>query len=109
MDGDYGAGTQAAVIAFQNDNNLTADGVAGNATLNALYSSTGTGSSSTTTGSGTDPEVYAKSATINGYTTISSATSTSTANVTALQSALTSNGYSTGGLDGDYGSVTSRR
>ncbi len=105
VDGDYGAGTQAAVVAFQTANGLTADGVAGNATLNKLYSSTGTGGS-TDTGSGTDPAVYGETVTTNGYTTISQTTSTATANVTALQSALTSNGYNTGGLDGDYGSVT---
>jgi peptidoglycan hydrolase-like protein with peptidoglycan-binding domain len=105
VDGDYGAGTQAAVVAFQTANGLTADGVAGNATLNKLYSSTGTGGG-TSTGSGTDPAVYGETVTTNGYTTISQTTSTATANVTALQSALTSNGYNTGGLDGDYGSVT---
>ncbi|MCE5342252.1 MAG: peptidoglycan-binding protein [Eubacteriales bacterium] len=105
VDGAYGAGTQAAVIAFQTDNGLTADGVAGNSTLNKLYSSTGTGGS-TNTGTGSDPEVYGETVTTTGYTTISNTTSTSTANVIALQDALTSNGFSTGGSDGDYGSVT---
>ena len=51
IDGDYGAGTEAAVMAFQSANGLTADGVAGTATMNALYA--GTGGSGTGTGTGT--------------------------------------------------------
>ena len=35
-DGNYGAATTAAVTAFQNDKNLTADGVAGATTLTAI-------------------------------------------------------------------------
>ena len=38
VDGDYGALTQAAVIAFQKRNGLTADGVAGAGTQSLLYS-----------------------------------------------------------------------
>ncbi|MBR4080170.1 MAG: peptidoglycan-binding protein [Clostridia bacterium] len=38
IDGDYGSGTVQAVTAFQRMNGLTADGIAGNATLNKLYS-----------------------------------------------------------------------
>ena len=37
-DGKFGVATEAAVIAFQKNNNLTADGKAGTATLNRLYS-----------------------------------------------------------------------
>jgi putative chitinase len=36
IDGQYGGGTQAAVIAFQNSEGMLADGVAGPRTLNAL-------------------------------------------------------------------------
>ena len=36
IDGIYGTGTKNAVIAFQRDNGLSADGIAGNATLKAL-------------------------------------------------------------------------
>ena len=39
VDGQYGAGTQAAVTAFQRQHALDADGVAGPLTLDALYSS----------------------------------------------------------------------
>ena len=37
-DGSFGAGTQKAVAQFQKDQNLTADGVAGDKTLSCLYS-----------------------------------------------------------------------
>lgn len=36
-DGDFGTGTHNAVRAFQRNNNLTSDGIAGPATLAALY------------------------------------------------------------------------
>jgi Putative peptidoglycan binding domain len=38
IDGQFGAGTKAAVVQFQSDNGLTADGVCGNATWVALTS-----------------------------------------------------------------------
>lgn len=38
VDGEFGAKTQAAVMAFQTAAGLSADGVAGQSTLNALYS-----------------------------------------------------------------------
>ena len=38
IDGDYGSGTKAAVKAFQQVNNLDADGIAGQKTLAVLYS-----------------------------------------------------------------------
>ena len=40
VDGQYGSGTTQAVIKFQRANGLTADGVAGSATLTKLYSGT---------------------------------------------------------------------
>jgi peptidoglycan L-alanyl-D-glutamate endopeptidase CwlK len=45
IDGDFGFGTEAAVMAFQNSNGLLADGIAGPMTLRALGASTplGTG------------------------------------------------------------------
>ena len=39
IDGSYGAKTEYAVKAFQKSAHLTSDGIAGNATLSALYSS----------------------------------------------------------------------
>ncbi|MFT8888324.1 spore cortex-lytic enzyme [Ethanoligenens sp.] len=43
VDGVYGAGTRNAVTAFQRKNGLTADGVAGTATLKAIGVSSGNG------------------------------------------------------------------
>jgi len=103
VDGDFGAGTQTSVISFQADNGLTADGVAGKATLNVLYGSTGGGGSS---GSGTDPNTYGNKVTTNGYTSISTSSGSSVANVTALQSALSSSGYYASDLDGKFGTQT---
>ena len=52
VDGIYGSGTRAAVIAFQKKNGLTPDGIVGNKTLAALGISTSSSSSSTSSGSG---------------------------------------------------------
>ena len=54
VDGRFGAGTQRAVISFQKDNGLEADGLAGTKTLELLYkkadgTSSSSGSSSTAT------------------------------------------------------------
>ena len=55
VDGRFGAGTQRAVISFQKDNGLEADGLAGTKTLELLYKKAdGTSSSSgSSSGSGT--------------------------------------------------------
>ena len=42
-DGSYGASTTAAVSAFQTANNLTADGIAGPATLTAINAALASG------------------------------------------------------------------
>ena len=44
VDGIFGAGTRTQVVAFQNDQGLTADGIVGTATWKALYSTGGIGS-----------------------------------------------------------------
>lgn len=49
--GFYGSITKEAVIAFQKKNGLTADGVAGSATLSLLYSGVATGSGGSSSGS----------------------------------------------------------
>ena len=116
VDGDYGDGTVAAVTAFQAANGLTADGIDGNGTQNAILlalnggsssgggAGSGSGSGSGNNGS-TSPVTYGSTATSNGYTTISS-TNGNRANVTAVQSALSAMGFYSGALDGDYGAGT---
>ncbi|MEG1195959.1 MAG: peptidoglycan-binding protein [Clostridia bacterium] len=106
VDGDYGAGTTAAVTAFQSSNGLTADGVAGKATMNAIYAAiNGTGNNNNTS-SGTKPEVYGANASSNGYATLSTTSKNNKQNVTALQSALSATGYYNGSLDGSFGNDT---
>ncbi len=58
IDGKFGAATKTAVIAFQKKNGLTADGVAGPATLKALGMQTGGSSSSSGASSGKDGDLY---------------------------------------------------
>ena len=55
-------------------------------------------------GSSSSPDNYGKTASSNGYTTIT--TGSSSSNVTALQSALQATGYYSGSVDGSYGSGT---
>ena len=105
VDGDYGSGTTAAVTAFQQSSGLKADGIAGKATLNAIYVALNGGSSGgSSSGSSSSPDNYGKTASSNGYTTIT--TGSSSSNVTALQSALQATGYYSGSVDGSYGSGT---
>ena len=111
VDGDFGSGTYAAVVAFQTAKKLTPDGVAGAETLNLLYSTTsgsssGSSSSSSSSSTATNPVTYGETATSTGYKTLSSSNSPSKTNVTSLQNSLASLGYYTGSLDGSYGSGT---
>ncbi|MBP3649074.1 MAG: peptidoglycan-binding protein [Clostridia bacterium] len=46
IDGDYGAGTVAAVKKFQSKRGLKADGIAGNGTIKVIFGTTASGSSS---------------------------------------------------------------
>ena len=105
VDGDYGSGTTAAVTAFQQSSGLKADGIAGKATLNAIYAALNGGSSGgSSSGSSSSPDNYGKTASSNGYTTIT--TGSNSTNVTALQRALQATGYYSGSVDGSYGSGT---
>ena len=96
IDSEYGAKTVAAVKAFQQKNGLTADGVAGTATLKKLNSSSAvkaTTSSTTTTTTTTE--------TLKTNQTLSSGDSG--AQVKALQTRLKALGYYTTTIDGSYG------
>jgi peptidoglycan hydrolase-like protein with peptidoglycan-binding domain len=104
VDGDFGDGTEAAVISFQVANNLTPDGIAGKSTLNAIYGNSGGGGGGSS--SGTSAETYGQTASTNGYSTISTSSKSNTASVVSLQSVLSSKSYYSGSLDGSYGSGT---
>ena len=112
VDGDYGSGTVAAVSAFQQSNGLKADGIAGTATLNALYSSDaihadGTGGAAQPAGRqqadqpGAVPTPLTSS---DGYTTLRQGDSSD--GVKRLQNKLADLGYYSGRADGDYGEAT---
>ena len=106
VDGSFGVATQAAVIAFQKNNNLTADGKAGTATLNKLYSGTSKKSSGTaariadTSSGGRDTSDIAST----GYVTLEDGSSGS--QVKTLQQRLKDLGYYNGSVDGRFGEST---
>jgi Putative peptidoglycan-binding domain-containing protein len=106
VDGKFGVATEAAVIAFQKNNNLTADGKAGTATQSKLYSgsakkSTGTQAKiSTDTSSGRDTSGIAST----GYVTLENGSTGD--QVRTLQKRLKELGYYTGSVDGSYGEGT---
>ena len=105
-DGKFGVETEAAVIAFQSNNNLTADGKAGTATQSKLYSGTANRASgnavkiSGNNVSGRDTQGIAST----GYETLEYG-STGDA-VKKLQNRLDSLGYSPGYTDGKFGAST---
>lgn len=93
VDGRFGAGTQRAVISFQKDNGLEADGLAGTKTLELLYAkANGSGSSS---GSSSGTSTGLTRTLRRGYTGD---------DVIAVQERLKELGYYTGSIDGVYGS-----
>jgi len=95
-DGSFGAATKAAVIAFQKNNDLTADGRAGTGTLNKLYSK------DVVSAGGSDSS--SDNATSTGYTTLKDGDEG--ASVKKLQQKLKQLGYYTGSVDGSYGTGT---
>ena len=107
VDGTFGVATQAAVIAFQKNNNLTADGKAGVATLNKLYSGTAKKSPGTQikldddgNRSGRDTSDISST----GYITLESGKKGD--QVKTLQKRLKELGYYNGSIDGSYGDST---
>ena len=106
VDGSFGTATQAAVIAFQKANGLTADGKAGSATLNKLYSDTASRSSGgaakiDTSGAGGRDTTDISST---GYVTLKEGDEGN--GVKTLQSRLKDLGYYTGSVDGKFGQGT---
>ena len=105
-DGKFGVETEAAVIAFQQSNNLTADGKAGTATQSKLFSGTGNRASGNAVKiagknvSGRDASGIAST----GYETLEFG-STGEA-VRKLQNRLDALGYKPGYTDGKFGAST---
>lgn len=67
VDGIFGTGTYEAILNFQRDNGLTADGIAGAATLSALGISQGTGESGISgTAENYDEETFILASAIHG-------------------------------------------
>lgn len=105
VDGSFGISTQAAVIAFQTNNGLTADGKAGTGTLNKIYSDSAVKSNGTSinTGSGNGASVP-KDISSTGYVTLE--LGSTGAAVRKLQETLKKYGYYTGSVDGTFGPGT---
>ena len=105
-DGKFGVETEAAVIAFQKNNNLTADGKAGTSTQSKLYSGTANragGNAVKINGNnsgGADTQGIAST----GYETLEFG-STGEA-VRKLQNRLEALGYKPGYTDGKFGAAT---
>ena len=91
-DGQYGSGTEAAVVAFQTNNGLKADGKVGAKTSQVLFSSGALGSEEALPDTPTDDRTLREGMTGD--------------DVLAVQIRLASLGYYTGTLDGVYGSGT---
>ena len=109
IDGKFGVETQAAVIAFQKNNNLTADGKAGTATQNKLYSGTAnkaTGNAvkinnnDSKNAGGRDTKGIAST----GYETLERGSEGY--EVRKLQDRLKALGYAPGYSDGKFGATT---
>ncbi len=114
-DGDFGAVTKSAVIAFQKANGLTADGKATTATLNKLYSASAKDADAfqdeedakqeeedTSTNTGSNAPEDEGDVSVGGYTTLR--WGDTGAAVKKLQEALKNRGYYSGKIDSTYGS-----
>ena len=89
IDSEYGSKTIAAVKAFQKKNGLTADGLAGEATLKKVYASSAVKNGTTTTTTTTTLKSGAKGEAVK-----------------ELQRRLKELGYYNNSIDGDYGAKT---
>ncbi len=101
VDGNYGSGTMAAVKAFQGNNGLKQDGLAGSGTFAKLFSTSAVGSGNS--GSTTTPAPDSNGWVIPNRTLRKGYTGD---DVKSVQSRLQELGYYTGSLDGNYGSGT---
>lgn len=106
VDGDFGAGTEAAVREFQQNNGLGVDGKAGKKTLEALYNYYAVPKSSSSGSSATSKPTAKPTATPvisdNTYLKVGS----SGTKVKQMQQRLIELGYLEGKADGSFGAAT---
>ena len=93
IDGRYAAGTQSAVMEFQQRNGLVADGIAGRQTQDLIYSSAA------------QAKYISAAGTTGEYLLLKQGTTG--LEVRKLQARLAELGYYSGGVDGVYGATTS--
>ena len=111
VDGSYGIATEAAVIAFQQRNGLTADGKAGTATLNRVYGADAIRNGGSPVDTATRVEKEASDGrntsdiSSTGYSTLEEGSEGSA--VRTLQERLKKLGYYNGSVDGRFGEGTS--
>ncbi len=98
VDGKYGSGTVAAIVTFQTQNGLKADGAAGSGTYSVLFSDSAKEYTKTETAAPTATPAATPSRTLRSGDTGD--------DVKSLQTQLKSLGYYTGTVDGKYGSGT---
>ncbi len=105
VDGTFGEGTRKALVAFQKANGLTADGVAGTATLNKLNSSSAKSAVSVSSNATSRPAMrtYVAS-TLSSYRYLQQGSRGS--DVKKLQQRLKDLGYFSGSVSGDFGADT---
>lgn len=115
IDGDFGVSTEASVKAFQAQHGLKADGIAGDGTLNLLFSSSAkrAGASGPTATPRITPVPEATPVTVFVNVTphpsgiyVSLRAGHSGTLVTRLQNALKDQGFFSGTVDGKYGLAT---
>ncbi|MBR1409305.1 MAG: peptidoglycan-binding protein [Clostridia bacterium] len=98
--GHFGSKTESAVAAFQSANGLSADGIAGSKTLNAINNkSSGSSSSASSASSASSSSGSSSSGTMLKYGVQSEA-------VRSLQQNLKTLGYYSGSVTGNYGNLT---
>ena len=105
VDGQFGEGTERALKAFQKANGLSADGVAGTATLNKLNSSSAKSAVSESSKATARPAMrtYVPS-TLSTYRYLQLGSRGS--DVTKMQQRLKDLGYFSGSVNGDFGADT---